>query len=202
MNELAKGKTMTVKEVADALEVEESTIRRSIKDLESQSAEVPFGKIQGEHGGKPAYALNEVAVTAIKLNLKKPLQAQPKTELEKKLLIQQAWQFLQEDVAKLQKENEILAVENKRLGYDNDRLKTIADEHGDHWSVCEYHQRNNLKYDNKAAIAMGKTLAAISRRNGLPIYKVKAYDTTGRFGDVNAYTREAWELYEAACILV
>jgi hypothetical protein len=112
------------------------------------------------------------------------VQQQPKTELEKTLLIRQAMVFLDERIEKLENENECLRK-------DNDRLKIIADEHGEHWSVCEYYQRNNIKYDNKVGIAMGKALSAISRRNGLPIYKVKAYDTTGRFADVNAYTREA-----------
>jgi DNA-binding transcriptional regulator GbsR (MarR family) len=192
VNELTNEKTMTVKEVAESLGVSRQTVEASILEL-SQCQLISIGKVQGSHGGSPAYALDEEAVTAIKLNLSpnKIVQSQPKTELEKALIIRQAMGFLNERVT-------FLETENAMLEKENDRLKTIADEHAEHWSVCEYHQRNNRRYDNKAGIAMGKALSAISRRNGLPIYKVKAYDTTGRFLNVNAYTREAWALYEVA----
>jgi excisionase family DNA binding protein len=115
MNELTQQgeKTMTVKEVAEALGVSRDTIENSIKDLESQSVFFRIGKIQGDHGGKPYYVLNEAQVTAIKLNLEKKFEV--KTRLEKALLIRQAMQFQDELIADLQQENEALKAENVTL---------------------------------------------------------------------------------------
>jgi hypothetical protein len=77
----------------------------SIKDLKSQSEEIRFGKIQGAHGGKPYYALNEAQVTAVKMNLRKNSEviSQPKTELEKELIVQQALVCQQEKINTLTK---------------------------------------------------------------------------------------------------
>jgi phage antirepressor YoqD-like protein len=107
-------KRMTVREVAEALGVSIDTVYNSIKEIESQSEENRFGKVQGSHGGKPYYVLDEAQVTAVKMNLRKnsEVAAQPKTRLEKALLIQQAMQFQNELVEELQKENVALKAEN------------------------------------------------------------------------------------------
>jgi transposase len=191
MNELANGKTMTVKEVAEQLHCNSETIKGHIRELFPNLME----------NGKTTY-LNETQITIVLEKMKRESGIGAGVNLQNEIVGIETNQSRFLRLKLLQEEqNHIYEAIIADQQHEIDRLKTIADEHGDHWSVCEYHQRNNLKYDNKAAIAMGKTLAAISRRKGLPIYKVKAYDTTGRFGDVNAYTREAWELYKAACIL-
>jgi phage antirepressor YoqD-like protein len=72
-----------------------------------QGEEIRFGKIQGTHGGKPYYVLNEAQVTAVKMNLRKNLEvaAMPKTALEKKLIVAQAMQYLQEEIEELRARN-------------------------------------------------------------------------------------------------
>jgi phage antirepressor YoqD-like protein len=102
MNELTKqgDKRMTVKKVAEVLGVSPDTILDSIKDIEAQSENIRFGKVQGIHGGKPYYVLDETQVTAVKMNLRKNSQvaAMPKTDLEKELIIQQALVYQQEKI--------------------------------------------------------------------------------------------------------
>jgi phage antirepressor YoqD-like protein len=80
------------------------TVLNSIKDLEAQSEKIRFEKIQGAHGGKPYYVLNEAQVTAVKMNLRKNSQvaALPKTDLEKELIVQQALMYQQEKIKDLQ----------------------------------------------------------------------------------------------------
>jgi len=89
-------KRMTVREVADVLGVTDDKIYRSAKEL--------FPEIF--INGKTTY-LNEAQVTAVKMNLRKTAEvmAQPKTSLEKALLIKQAMQFQQEIIESLQTEN-------------------------------------------------------------------------------------------------
>jgi phage antirepressor YoqD-like protein len=119
MNEMTlfNEKTMTVKEVAEALGVSVDTILNSIKDLEAQSEKIRFGKIQGEHGGKPYYVLNEAQVTAVKMNLRKNsrVAAQPKTALERNMVVLEAINILREDNETLRKENETLREENAEM---------------------------------------------------------------------------------------
>lgn len=98
-------KTLTVKEFSDVLGVSEDLIKKRIREL------YPDKMING----KTTY-LNEKEVTAITLRIKQNsslatcddrnrLADMPMTELEKKLLIQQAWNFLQEDIRELQTQN-------------------------------------------------------------------------------------------------
>jgi phage antirepressor YoqD-like protein len=96
-------KRMTVREVADVLGVSPDTVLNSIKDIEAQSENIRFGKVQGSHGGKPYYVLDETQVTAVKMNLRKSLQvaAMPKTDLEKEILVQQALIYQQEKINSL-----------------------------------------------------------------------------------------------------
>jgi phage antirepressor YoqD-like protein len=104
MKEISKEKTMTIKEVASVLGKDESTIRKIGKEL--------FPEIF--KNGITTY-LNEIQVTAIKLNLGKNSELF-KTKLEKSLLIQQAMQFQQEIINELQAEVE--AMKPKALEYD------------------------------------------------------------------------------------
>jgi len=104
MNELSLEKTMTIKEVSEVLKKDESTIRKIGKSL--------FPEIF-ENGKKTI--LNESQITSIKLNLGKNSEL-PKTNLEKKLLVAQAWQILNEEIEYLKKENN--AMKPKALFYD------------------------------------------------------------------------------------
>jgi phage antirepressor YoqD-like protein len=113
MNDRAAEKTMTVREVAEALGMSTDTIYNSAKELFPQLFK----------NGKAAY-LSEEQVTAVKMNLRKnsEVSAQPKTRLEKALLIRQAIQFQDELIADLRQENESLQAEN-------DVLKPKAEYH-------------------------------------------------------------------------
>ncbi|GHU82775.1 hypothetical protein FACS189468_7320 [Spirochaetia bacterium] len=99
MNEMTAygDKRMTVKEVADTLGLSPDTVKISIREL--------FPDLM--QNGKTTY-LNEAQVTAVKFNLRKNSQVtlQPKTALEKALLVQQAILLQQEIIENLQKENE------------------------------------------------------------------------------------------------
>ena len=95
MNELSLERKMTVKEVAEVLQVSDKHIRETIKKL--------FPNIL--QNGKVTF-LNEQQVTAIKLKIdKNPYLNQSvevKTELEKELLIQQAMMFQAEKIQSMQ----------------------------------------------------------------------------------------------------
>ena len=95
---------MTIKDVAIVLDKDESTIRKIGKSL--------FPEIF-RNGVKTV--LSEHQVTAIKLNLGKNSEL-PKTDLEKKLVIAQAMQYLNEEITELRLENNIM--KPKALFYD------------------------------------------------------------------------------------
>lgn len=93
-------KEMTVKEVAVALDIGETTVLKYIK-------KVFPGKLVS---GQKAF-LNETEVTAVKLKMQQNQQLArtqelPKTDLEKELLIQQAMQFQAEKIQTLQSQLE------------------------------------------------------------------------------------------------
>jgi len=125
MNELAKEKTMTVKEVAEIFKVSQDTILRKVKEY--------FPEIV--RNGKITY-LNEYQVTKIKIELEKNYSINlrngeelPKTKLEEELLIMQAMQIQKNRIDILQKENEIM--KPKALSYDvfmsSDGLHSIGE---------------------------------------------------------------------------
>lgn len=87
-------KTMTLKEVALLLKYDESTIRKIGKDL--------FPDLF-KNGIKTE--LNENQITLIKLNLGKNSEL-PKTNLEKKILVAQAIQILNEEIEELKEKVE------------------------------------------------------------------------------------------------
>lgn len=91
-NELSLEITMTIKEVANALGKDESTIRKIGKSL-----------FPGTFRNGVKTTLNEKQVTAIKLKLGKNSEL-PKTQLEKELIIQQAMLFQAEKINVLQAE--------------------------------------------------------------------------------------------------
>jgi phage antirepressor YoqD-like protein len=96
---VSRDRRMTVKEVANALGVSADTIKISVR-------EVYPGLMQNG----VTTILNEEQVTAVKMNLRKnsQVQNQPKTDLEKKLIVAQAMQFLQEEIEELRSKNEEL----------------------------------------------------------------------------------------------
>lgn len=96
MNDLACKELMTVKEVAQALNCAENTVLNAVKKFFPEAV----------RNGKTTY-LDEAQTTKIKLeigshhNLASTCEL-PKTNLEKKLLIAQAMQLLNEEVQELQ----------------------------------------------------------------------------------------------------
>lgn len=105
MKELQLSEKMTLRQVADILGKDESTIRKIGKELFPDAFQ----------NGKTTY-LTEIHVTAIKLNLGKNSDL-PKTKLEKALLIQQAMKFQQEIIEEQQAEIEMLTP--KAIAFDS-----------------------------------------------------------------------------------
>ena len=96
MKDLTKEKTMTVREVSRALGVSDRTVRRHAADL-------------GLTSNGRGTLLNENAVTAIKLRIERSgrndldnVVQLPKTALEKRLIVRQAINLLNEEIEELQ----------------------------------------------------------------------------------------------------
>jgi HPt (histidine-containing phosphotransfer) domain-containing protein len=103
----------------------------------------------------------------------------------------------------LRKLNEELLLENSELKSKNIELKAenetqqiALDLHANFKSVLRYCDERGLKKTNKELQAFGKALSKISRSNGLEIHKVRAYETCGRYAEVNSYVPRAFEIYE------
>lgn len=109
MGELITRDMMTVRQVAEVLQVNPETVKTYIREI--------FPELMSN--GKTTY-LNEAQVTAIKLKiesnpyLQRSLQVH--TALEKQLIIHQAMQFQQEMIAELQTENDVMRP--KAIAYD------------------------------------------------------------------------------------
>lgn len=98
-------KSMTVKEVAEALNVSDRTVRRHLSDIRSNLDNV----VQVKNG--ITSTLSEVEVTEIKLRIERSgrndlpqTKDLPKTDLEKELIIQQAMILQNEKIQRLQEE--------------------------------------------------------------------------------------------------
>lgn len=115
MNDLTQTKKMTVKEVANILNVSTELVKKRIRELFPNKME----------NGKTTY-LNQKEVTTIKLRIQENsslstyndcnrLSNMPKTNLEKQLLIQQAMILQQEIITELSTENVELKIENTKL---------------------------------------------------------------------------------------
>ncbi len=105
MNELSKEKTMTIKELSEIFNYDESTIRKIGKEL--------FPDIF--QNGKTTY-LNEMQVTAIKFKLGKNSEL-VKTDIEMSLRIIEAAKYFENKYNDLKKENEVL--KPKAIVYDD-----------------------------------------------------------------------------------
>ena len=95
-----KSKTMTIKEVSNSFNCSEDTITRAVNKLWPNKIKNGIKTI-----------LNEREVTEIKLTIDKNYSLRngaelPKTSIEKKLLIKQAIEFLNEDIEELKKQLE------------------------------------------------------------------------------------------------
>jgi phage antirepressor YoqD-like protein len=98
MKNLVKEKFMTSLEVSRVLGVHRNTVLSALKKLYPKNVKNGIASL-----------LNEEMVTAVKIHLTKKVKvADVKTDLEKRLLIQQAMNFLNEDIEKLREENKIL----------------------------------------------------------------------------------------------
>lgn len=106
-------KTMTVKEVAEALGITERTVQRHIKAIRSNLDHV----VEVKNGVQTLVSEAEVTLIKKKIELSGRSDAVgvgmlPKTKLEKQLLIRQAMQLQDELIAELEAENEQLKLEN------------------------------------------------------------------------------------------
>jgi DNA-binding Lrp family transcriptional regulator len=115
---------MTVKQIAAALNVSAELVKKRIREL------FPDKMVNG----KTTY-LTESEVTAVKLRIQENsslqtyddrnrLSSMPKTELEKKMIIQQAMFLINEEVETLKQENNMLQLENKDLQIELDEEKS------------------------------------------------------------------------------
>lgn len=95
MNELAIEKTMTVKELAEVLELDPRTVQLKVKELLPEIV----------MNGLPT-RLTELQVTIVKNNLEKKFEV--KTDLDKELLIHQALLIQQEKIKELKQINEAM----------------------------------------------------------------------------------------------
>ena len=158
---------MTVKEVASIFNKDESTIRKIAKEL-----------YPGSFRNGVRTLLTEVQVTAIKLNLGNNSEL-AKTNLEKKLLIQQAMNFLNEEVEELKQENNMLQLENNTLQIELDKEKS--------WYSVKRIKNMGFIKDVPARKAWSP-LKKWSINNG---YQVKTiFDAN--YGDVKTYHKDAW----------
>lgn len=117
-------KLMTVKQVANALQVSDRLVSKRVKELFPEKVV----------NGKTTY-LTEKEVTAVKLRIQENssiatsndrsrLVNMPKTTLEKKMLVQQAILILNEEIEELKQENNQLQIENKNLHIELDEEKS------------------------------------------------------------------------------
>lgn len=86
---------MTVREVSEIIQKDPRTVQLKVKEL--------FPELVVN--GKTTY-LNESQVTAVKLDLEKRFEV--KTDLEKKMIVQQAMMILNEEIEQLRTENLIM----------------------------------------------------------------------------------------------
>jgi phage antirepressor YoqD-like protein len=137
-------KMMTVREVAEILDVSGETVRANGKKL--------FPEVF--MNGRTTY-FNEAQVTAIKLEIDKHHNLQttlelPRTDLEKELLIAQAMQFQQEKILKLQ---QLLLIQAPKVEQFDKLMKTesmmcISD-------ACKHFGIQPIKYGMPALRANG-----------------------------------------------
>lgn len=115
MNELSNEQTMSIKEVAEIFNKDESTIRKIGKEL-----------FPGIFKNGISTRLNEAQVTAIKLNLGKNSEL-AKTELEKDLIIFQGMQILQERIKILTEQKDQAENQIKMLVHDFNKTYTTTE---------------------------------------------------------------------------
>ena len=119
-------KTMTTKELAEALNVTPRTIQQSAEKLAKNNSSVFSSILRNNQGG---YLFNQEQATAIKLELQnhsKVNSLTPKTELEKSLIVKQAMQILDENIAILRERAEKAEATNAILMHIN-KVYTITE---------------------------------------------------------------------------
>jgi len=135
MNELSKEKTMTIKEVAEIFGVSVETITAKIREL------FP-GKMKP---GKTTY-LNEIEVTAIKLNSVKKYE--PETDLEMLLLQKKLDIWKDEKIKLLTKQKEVAENQVKLLVHDFNKVYTTT-EISKELNLKSAQELNNILYSKK-----------------------------------------------------
>ena len=175
MKDLITRDLMTVKEVAEALNVSAELVTKKIREIFPEKMQM----------GKTTY-LNEKEVTAISLTIKENPHLvrsyEVKTELEKKLLIKQAWMFLEEEISELSAENLKLKTTVKRLVHDCDKTYTTT-EIAKELQLKSAHELNlmlqekNIQYKRNGTWVLtsaysdkGYTETKQEEKNGIVIY--------------------------------
>ena len=157
MNEIDLTKTlvnlMRIKDIAEVLNKDESTIRKIGKSL-----------FPNEFKNGITTYLNEEQVTAIKLSLGKNSEL-PKTDLEKELIIQQAMMFQAEKITSLQNQIDVLKPKAE--------LAEIAlRDESEHYSITEAGKQLGLRMSEMFAILRSKGLIG---SGNLPLQKALDY---------------------------
>lgn len=107
--------TMTVKEVAESLNVTERLVQKTIQKLPNNHSSLILKSKQG------GYQLQQTDVTLIKMMIESNPHIEnstnlPKTDLEKKLLIKQGYDLLMEEVETLR--SDVVRMEPKEIIHD------------------------------------------------------------------------------------
>lgn len=187
MNEKAANKNfMTVKEVAKILGVSKELVIKRIREL--------FPDKMKE---RTTTYLNEKEVTIIKLRIQENSSLisvhdhtqstsvrAVKTELEKKLLTKQVIQFLQEDIEKLEKENEYLLIKNKHLIEKSEIMRPKAESFDKFLDSSGLHSigeiAKNLNYGPKKLFEFLRKENIFYKKNGSN-FPYQQYINNGNF---------------------
>jgi Mn-dependent DtxR family transcriptional regulator len=154
MNNLENEKYMTIAQLAEVLDVSRDLIEKRVKELFPNRMKK----------GKTTF-LNQLEVTKIKLRIQenssiitsdeRRRQITNKTKLEKQLLVKQAMQYLNEEIAELKRENQIHQDRINLLIHDNKTYTTteIAKE----LNLKSANQLNKMLEEKEVQYKMNRT---------------------------------------------
>lgn len=177
-------KTMTVREVADALGVDRFTVNKWVKKLfpeivkNGKTSVLTENQVQSvkEHIGTGRNDLVNISKVNDGVSVV--------TKIDKEKTIALAWKYLQENIAELEKE---LSAERTR----STELQIRLDENNSYQSVKRFCREHDLEYALSDLQDIGREISSICRARGLPIKKVD----DSNFTCVNSYPVEVLREY-------